>query len=84
MLNKIKVMNEYITSLSLWNDNYIFIGTKGKILLLELKNEILVKTLEGHNHYCTMKKIIHPHYGECLISQNAKNSKIKMWKKIDN
>jgi len=80
MLNKIKVMKDSVTSLCLLNDNYIFFGTKGKILLLELNNEIIVKTLEGHNHYCTIKKIIHPEYGECLISQNAKNSEIKMWK----
>ena len=80
MMNKIKVMNDLITGLCLWNENYIFIGIKGEILLLELKNEILVKTLEGHNNHCTIKKIIHPQYGECLISQNNLNSKIKMWK----
>jgi len=78
ILNKIKV-SEILTSLSLWNDNHIFIGANGKIFLLELKNEIVIKVLLGHNHCCTIKKIIHPHYGECIISQNAKNSIIKMW-----
>ena len=78
-MKKIKIIDDYISSICLWKDNYIFIGTNGKILLLELKNEIIAKTLEGHNNYCTIKKIIHPEYGECLISQSRKNSEHKMW-----
>ena len=82
ILKKIKITDDYISSICLWKDNYIFIGTNGKILLLELKNEIIAKTLEGHNNYCTIKKIIHPEYGECLISQSRKNSELKMWANI--
>jgi len=78
-INKIKISNAYITSLCLWNDNYIFIGTKGKILLFELKNKIIVKTLIHKDNYIFIKKIIHPKYGECIISQNAEESIIKMW-----
>ena len=43
--------------------------------------KIIIKSLTGHvNEVITVKKIIHPHFGECLISQNGGESKIKIWK----
>ena len=66
--------------LSLLNDNYLFVGGNKEIYLLELKNGLIVKTLNGHNHYVNgIKKLIHPKYGECLISQNGWESQIKLW-----
>ena len=66
--------------LSLLNDNYLFVGGNKEIYLLELKNGLIVKTLNGHNlHVNGIKKLIHPKYGECLISQNSWESQIKLW-----
>ena len=40
-----------------------------------MKNGLIVKSLIGHNNeVLTIKKIIHPKYGECLISQNWEES----------
>ena len=65
----------------LWNDNYLFIGCRDKtIKIVEIKNGLIVNNLSGHNNYViTIKKIFHPKYGECLISQNWKESDIQLW-----
>ena len=65
----------------LWNDNYLFVGCKDEtIKLIEIKKGLIIKSLTGHNDYVlTIKKIIHPEYGECLISQNCEESEIKLW-----
>ena len=65
----------------LWNNDYIFAGCSDKtIKLVDLKKG-LIKSLNGHDDFViTVKKIILPEYGECLISQNNQNSKIKIWK----
>ena len=40
----------------------------------------MIKNLESHDNYVlTIKKINHPSYGECLISQGFKKDKIKLW-----
>ena len=82
LLNIIKISNEQLKGICLWNDNYLFVGCKDTtIKLVELNNGLKVKELNGHNNQViTIKKIIHNKYGECLISQNLYNSKIKLWK----
>ena len=36
--------------------------------------------LKGHNNEVNcVKKINHPSFGECLISQSLENSNIKLW-----
>ena len=49
--------------------------------LIDLKKKIVIKTLNCNNNddISCIKKIIHPLYGECLISQRTKNGKIKIW-----
>ena len=47
---------------------------------MDFKNYALIKSFTGHNNeVCTIKKIIHPTYGECLFSQGLANEQIKMW-----
>ena len=81
LLNKIKIANEHLYGICLWNDNYIFVGCSDKtIKLIELDNRLIVKSLNSHdNEVITVKIIIHPKYGKCLISQNSRESKIKLW-----
>ena len=44
------------------------------------KNHAFIKSFNGHNNeVSTIKKIMHPTYGECLISQGLANEQIKMW-----
>ena len=66
----------------LWNDNYLFVGSGDKTIeLVELNNGLIIKSLiDNDNEVITIQKINHNEYGECLISQNWLNSKIKIWK----
>jgi WD40 repeat protein len=80
-LSKIKVSNECLKSLCLWNNDYLFIACSDKtIKVINLKTGLSPICLKGHSdEVLTIKKIIHPTYGECLISQGWGNEKIKLW-----
>ena len=81
LLNKIKISNQMLGGICLWNDNYLFVGCQDRtIKLVEIKNGLIANSLNGHNNYViTIRKIFHPKYGECLISQNMRKSDIKLW-----
>ena len=50
------------------------------IKVIDLKNEIVLKDLTGHNHrVITIQTIFHPKYGDCIISQGWANEPIKIW-----
>ena len=80
-LNKIKISNECLTSLCLWNNDYLFVGCSDKtIKVINLKTGLIPMLLKGHSdEVLTIKKIFHPTYGECLISQGWGHEKIKLW-----
>ena len=81
LLKKIKINDGGLRSICLWNDNYLYVACDDKtIKLIELKNGLVINTLKGHNkQVITIKKINHPEYGECLVSQNKEASQIKLW-----
>ena len=81
LLNKISTGKDELRGLCLWNNNYLFVGcTDNTIKLVEIKNGIIIKSLTGYNNeVCTIKKIIHPTYGECIITQGWENDQIKLW-----
>ena len=70
-----------LVSLCLWNENYLLVScVDNTIKLVDFKNYALIKSFSGHNNeVCTIKKFIHPNYGECLLSQGLANEQIKMW-----
>jgi len=80
LLNKI-VTNKGLYGLCLWNNNYIFAGFKhGMIKLINLRTGNIVKDLINHNKdVMTIKKVLHPQYGECLVSQGICDDQIKLW-----
>jgi hypothetical protein len=85
-LSKIKVIDKFLYGLCLWNNNFIFVGCGDKtIKLIDLDSEKVVDSLNGHkNSVLTIKKLIHPLYGEYLFSQGLNDDKIKIWiNKID-
>ena len=50
------------------------------IKLIDLNNEKDIKQLIVHKKtVTTLKKIIIPQYGECLISQGLEDDQIKLW-----
>jgi WD40 repeat protein len=81
LINKIEVSQKYLYGVCLWNNNYLFVGcSDNNIKLIDLSNESIIKSLQGHNDVVlTIKKIIHPQYGEVLISQGTGDDQIKIW-----
>ena len=81
LLNKIKVCYKWLYGICLWNNKYLFVGCEdSSIKLIDLINGIIIKSLIAHNNkVITIKKINHPQFGECLISQGWKNDQIKLW-----
>ena len=82
LIKKIDVCRRIpLVSMCLWNENYLLVScVDNTIKLIDFKNYALIKSLEGHNdEVCTIKKIIHPNFGECLLSQGFGNEQIKMW-----
>ena len=54
--------------------------TNNSIKLIDLNTKKVIKELNGHrDRILSIKKIIHPKYGECLITQDADKSQIKLW-----
>ena len=80
LLNKIKI-GDWLYGICLWNDSYLFVGCSDKsIKLIDINNGYIVRYLKGHNNsVLTIKKIIHPKYGECIVSQGYNEDQIKMW-----
>ena len=86
LLKKIKI--NYIPYCTcLWNDNYCIIGCfKGNINIIDLKEDKIIKDIVIDDTLICIKKINHPKYGECLLSQGEVDGKIKLWvsKEIQN
>ena len=80
LLNKIKI-GDWLYGICLWNDNYLFVGCSDKsIKLVDIINGYIARYLKGHNNsVLTIKKITHPIYGECIISQGYYEDQIKLW-----
>lgn len=81
LLQKIKVSNDRIYGLCLWNEDYIFVGCEDKsIKLIEIKTGKNIKNLNEHDQdVLTLSKIYIPRYGECLLSQGLGEDNIKIW-----
>ena len=81
LLIKINVNYNWLYGLCLWNNNYIFVGCNDKtIKAVEINNGLISKSFVAHSSkVITIKKFIHPKYGECLISQGFINDQIKIW-----
>ena len=86
LLNKIKVSDDCLREICMWNNEYIFIGCNDSIIkIIELKNEKIIKELKGHkNEIISIKIIDHPKYGKSLISQGGGDDNIKLWICKDN
>ena len=82
LLNKIKVSSYNLCGICL-KDKYLYIGTQDSLIIIVdlIKNEV-IDYLVGHNNsVICIKNILHPKYGELLVSQGYLNDGIKFWKK---
>ena len=76
------ISNISIYGVCLFNDNYLVVGVyEDFIHIIDLEKGIIVKKLYGTyiRGMVTIKKIIHPKYGECIISQGEYLNSIKLW-----
>ena len=69
-----------LRGICLWNEQYLFAGANDhQIKLYDLINGKFVKLYKEHTSaVCTLEKIVHNKYGECLLSQGL-DGKIKIW-----
>jgi len=60
----------------LWNNRYLFTGCGDNyIKLIDLNSGKIIKEFKNHKIYSvTIKKLIHPIYGECLLSKGLFNT----------
>ena len=82
LIKKIETDKNCIFSLCLWNKNYLFGASEdAKIKLIDLKEGVIINELRGHNKIvCSIKKIIHKKFGECLVSQGFRKDQIIIWR----
>ena len=85
LLNKIKICNEGINSICLWNENHIIIGCNdATIKMVDINKDEIIHVLYGHKQrVCCIKIIEHEKYGKCIISKGWGADAIKLWKKKD-
>ena len=69
-----------LRGICLWNDEYLFAaGNDYQVKLFDLNQGKFIKSFKGHSStVCSIEKVVHPKYGECLISQGL-DGKLKMW-----
>ena len=81
ILNIIHVDNKGLIGICLWDDKYLFCGSNNKKLnVIDIEKELIVNKYVGlKNILCTVIKINHPKYGECLVTQGLLNDQIKLW-----
>ena len=83
LLNKIKISDvnyDNIYGICLWNKKFLFVGCGKTLNVIDIENETVVNTLNGHgNNIITIKTVIHPRYGECVISQELYTGQMKLW-----
>ena len=67
-----------VFGLCLWNNEFLFAGCSDKkIKLVHFNRARIFNELSGHNFdVLSIKKIVHPIYGECLLSIS---DEIKLW-----
>ena len=78
LLYKIKISDYELIGICLWNKDFVIAGCTDKtIKIIDLNKRELFRSLVSHNNSVkTVIKIIHPLYGDCLLSQGEQ---IKLW-----
>ena len=81
LLIKIRIANDDLISLTFWNNEYLIAGCFDKtIKFINIKKRIVEEILTGHSNIVNcIKKIHHPDFGDCLISQGWKLDQLKLW-----
>ena len=81
LLNKISLGINEIFGIYIWNNEYIFIGNNDNNLkIIDIKEGKIINNnmILNSGKIISIKEIIHPKYGKCLISQDL-DDHIKLW-----
>ena len=80
LMKKIYISKNSLYSICLWNNESLFVSSYDKKLrLINLNEGIIINSLSQNSEILSIKKINHPFYGKCLISQGFGHEQIKMW-----
>ena len=83
LLKKINISLDYLNlySIFLWDNDYLLAccgsKTENNIKIINLNKQDITEVKEQNNAFLEISKIIHPQYGECLVSQE--NSGFTLW-----
>ena len=83
LLNKIKVSDvnyDNLYGICLYNKELLIIGCGKSLQIIDLESEKVVNTLINHtNNIITIKTVIHPVYGECIVSHELYTGQMMLW-----
>ena len=81
LLNKIKVDNNILTTICIWDENNIIVGIKNKgIKIIQINKGKIINIINDKNNIIyTVKVINHPKYGKSLITQGIFCEQIRLW-----
>lgn len=81
LLNKIKITNNWLYGICLMSEKYLFVGCTNNIIkIIDIEKGKIIRDLIGHkSRIICIKKVNHPIFGECILSQGYKNGQIKLW-----
>ena len=80
LMKRIKCSEQSLISICIWDINYCFVGIMNEaIKLVDLKNNINIKNLDGCKSQVTINKIKIPKFNECLITQGLYDEQIRIW-----
>ena len=81
IIKKIFVTFVGLYGICLLDNKFLFIGCKDNFIrLVDIEKKKVINTFEGHDNWVLcLKKISHPQYGDCLISQELFYG-IKLWR----
>ena len=72
LINSIFINNNFLSQIIQWNEKYIIIinGNKNNISVMDLESGIIISQIftKHEKGIMNIKKIIHPIYGESLLS----------------
>ena len=82
----IHVNDEWLYGIGFLEKNILYVGCKnGEIKIIDINKGKIINNFTIHNEkVLTIKKINHPKYGDCLISNDLSCIKLLIYKKINN
>ncbi len=81
LLGRITVNDECLNNICLWKEDYLFVACDdGYIKLIDLKKgKIIQNKCNESNEILTIKSLIHPKFGNCLLAQSLGKEQIKVY-----